>query len=122
VKIEGLDMFRKIGLLGGIVFLLAACSAPAPLYNWGSYQSQVYALYKDPGKISFEEQIIALEKDYQEARSLNRAVPPGYHAHLGYLYFQVGKLDAAAREFETEKRLFPESTTYINMLLNKLKK
>jgi hypothetical protein len=50
-------------------------------------------------------------------------VPPGFHAHLGMLYSMTGKSnDQIAAQFEDEKRLFPESTVYMDFLLAKMKK
>jgi hypothetical protein len=46
----------------------------------------------------------------------HKPIPPGFHAHLGNLYFQLGKIDLARQEFETEKRLFPESTALVNRM------
>jgi len=103
--------------------LMAGCATPVPtLYQWGSYQTQVYNLYNDPGKVPVEAQIEKLEADYQVARSANKAVPPGYHAHLGYLYFQTGKKDQALQSFQTEKNLFPESTVFMDRVIAQLKK
>jgi hypothetical protein len=48
-------------------------------------------------------------------------VPPGYHAHLGFLYFQVGKPDQALQSLQTEKALFPESTVYMDRLIARIK-
>lgn len=48
-------------------------------------------------------------------------MPPGFHAHLGYLYFQFGKFDQAWQELETEEAEFPESAVFINRLLTNLK-
>jgi hypothetical protein len=79
-------------------------------------------MYNDPGKSPPEEQIAKLEEDYQKARSSNKPVPPGYHAHLGYLYFKISKVDQALQELGTEKALFPESTVYINRLTQQIKK
>jgi hypothetical protein len=47
-------------------------------------------------------------------------VPPGYHAHLGYLYYQSGKADQALQSFETEKQLFPESTRFMDLLISRM--
>jgi len=103
--------------------LLTGCgSAPPTLYQWGDYQGQIYNMYSDPGKSPPEEQIAKLEEDYQKVRSSNNQVPPGFHAHLGYLYFKIGKADQALQELETEKALFPESTVYINRLLQQVRK
>lgn len=102
--------------------LIGCASAPSTLYQWGDYQGQIYNMYSDPGKSPPEEQIAKLEEDYQKVRASNKQVPPGYHAHLGYLYFKIGKDDQAQQELETEKTLFPESTVYMNLLIQKIKK
>jgi len=101
--------------------MLTACVSRPPLYEWGSYEDQIYALYSDPGKVPIENQIQDLERDYQEAKAHDRPVPPGYHAHLGYLYFQIGKVDQAFQSFNTEKALFPESAVYMDRLIARIK-
>jgi hypothetical protein len=101
---------------------LVGCSqAPQKLYQWGSYEEQIYAMYADPGKVPIESQIEKLEADYQIIRASNGAVPPGFHAHLGYLYFQLGKSNQAWQSFATEKSLFPESAVYMDRLMARLK-
>ncbi len=102
------------------VSVLAGCERKPLIYEWGSYEDQIYAMYSDPGKVPVEEQVQNLERDYQLARSENKPVPPGYHAHLGYLYYQLGKTDQALQSFETEKKLFPESTRYMNLLISRM--
>src|SRR5580765_1934045 len=101
--------------------LLVGCSTPT-LYTWRHYEELIYASYAAPGKVSPEMQVEKLEQDYQQARAANKRMPPGYHAHLGHLYFQVGKSDEARREFETEKADFPESAVFMNRLLANLGK
>jgi hypothetical protein len=102
---------------------LAGCNhAPQQLYQWGSYEEQLYAMYSDPGKVPVESQVESLERDYQRMRASNAAVPPGFHAHLGYLYFQLGKTDQAFQSFASEKSLFPESAVYMDRLMARLKK
>jgi len=103
-----------------LAFVFAGCVRKPLLYEWGSYEDQVYAMYSDTGKVPVEEQIENLERDYQAARSVNKPVPPGYHAHLGYLYYQVGKADQALQSFATEKTLFPESTRYMDLLISRM--
>ena len=104
-----------------VAAFLTACATPT-VYSWGKYEEIVYDTYNNPGNSSPEKEIAQMEKDYQEARSNNQPVHPGFHAHLGYLYYQVGKFDAAQREFETEKKKFPESSVFMDRLLAKLKK
>ncbi len=101
--------------------LLCACgSGPKTLYYWGNYQPQVYERLKREGK-GPAEQIIALEDTAQRARAHGQQLPPGFHAHLGMLYAEVGKSDQVVQQFETEKALFPESTTFMDFLLARVR-
>ena len=70
-------------LAAGIV--LTGCAAPQSRYEWGSYEEVVYASYLSHDDVPAEKQVELLEKDYQTARSTNRRMPPGWHAHLGYV-------------------------------------
>jgi hypothetical protein len=98
--------------------VLAGCAThKSQLYSWGDYEDVIYRSYAAPGKYPPESQVETLEKDYQQARAANERMPPGWHAHLGYLYFQLGKMDQARREFLTEKAQFPESTLLMDRLL-----
>ncbi|MFZ2333347.1 MAG: DUF4810 domain-containing protein [Sideroxyarcus sp.] len=106
-----------------LFFVLAGCQhAPANMYQWGSYEQQLYVMYFDPGNVPVVKQLEDLEQDYQKVRAANGTVPPGFHAHLGYLYFQSGKTDQALQSFATEKTLFPESAVYMDRLIARLKK
>ena len=108
--------------IAGLV-LLTGCATKTPsLYQWGSYQEQIYAQYGDAGKTSPEAQISALEADYQQIAAKDRKPPPGYFAHLGYLYFQTGKSGQAVQSFEAEKASFPESATYMDLLIKNAQK
>lgn len=109
-------MIKRI-FSGVFVLLLAGCQTARPLYYWGHYEPLTYQSYANPGKATPEIQIAQLEEDIQKAAAAHLPVSPGLHAHLGYLYYQLGKLDLAQREFETEKTLFPESGPFIDRLL-----
>jgi hypothetical protein len=115
---------RQLGWLGvgAAATLLLGCGTPRALYYWGSYEPLIYTMYATPGKATPEDQVLKLEEDFQKAKAKNQPVPPGFHAHLGYLYFQLGKTDEARREFETEKANFPESSVFMDRLLAKLNK
>jgi hypothetical protein len=112
-------MKRSIPLL--LLGLLATGCAHT-IYSWGHYEDLIYVSYSAPGKMTPEAQIEKLEADYQQARAANKPVPPGFHAHLGNLYFQVGKSDKARQEFEAEKAQFPESTVFMDRMLANLDK
>ncbi|WP_395593698.1 DUF4810 domain-containing protein [Pseudomonas sp. B26140] len=99
--------------------LMAGCAGPKTLYQWEGYEPQVYEYFK--GEEPKEAQAEALERDLQKIRSTGKAVPPGYHAHLGLLYLSMGKDDQMVQQFRTEKTLFPESGTYMDFLLKNAK-
>ena len=104
-----------------VALLLCACSSgPQTLYYWGNYQPQVYERLKREGK-GPAEQIIALEDTAQRARARGQQLPPGFHAHLGMLYAETGKADQVVQQFETEKALFPESASFMDFLLTRVR-
>ena len=105
-----------------VFFLIQGCVAQKQtLYNWGSYEQLIYQNYANPGKASPEEQILKLEADSQIAKSKNKPLPPGFHAQMGVLFFQMGKLDQARQAFITEGELFPESRQFMDRLISRTK-
>jgi hypothetical protein len=57
----------------------------------------------------------------RESKDKGLVLPPGFHAHLALLYEKIGKPIEMRQMLETEKRLYPESTTYINNILSGFK-
>jgi hypothetical protein len=112
----------RAGFFSVLLALFTACASRPSIYSWGQYENLIYNTYNDPGRSAPEMEIEKMEKDFQKARSQNKPVHPGFHAHLGYLYYQVGKVDGAGREFETEKAQFPESSVFMDQLLARLQK
>jgi hypothetical protein len=107
-------------LLGAL--LLGGCqTAVRPLYYWGNYEAQLYQTYKNPEKAGPAVQAEKLEEDLAKAAAKNLQPNPGLHAQLGFAYYQLGRTDAAQKEFVTEKTLFPESAVFIDRMLAKLK-
>lgn len=102
--------------------LISGCATQPKLYAWGRYEDLIYAAYSNPGSMPPERQVEALEQDFQQARAANRRPPPGWHAHLGFLYSELGKPDQARQELQTEKAEFPESAVFVDRLLANLSK
>lgn len=99
------------------VALTSACVTQQARYAWGSYEDLMYVAYIKPGTLTLEAQVEKLEADRVAARAANKPLPPGWHAHLGYVYFQMGRADLARDELTAEKSTFPESGTFVDRLL-----
>jgi hypothetical protein len=103
--------------------VLTACQHQTQsMYHWGGYQTMVYKMYRTPKDATPEKQIEVLQKEAQKATSQQRDLPPGFRAHLGFLFTQVGDSGAARIQFEEEKSHFPESAVFMDHLLGKMKK
>jgi hypothetical protein len=101
--------------------LLTGCRSP-DIYYWGRYENLVYGMYVKPDKFPAELQARTMEEDLHKAASAHKPVPPGFHAHLGYLYFQMGKTEQARLELMAEKNQFPESAVFMDRMLANLSK
>jgi len=108
-------------------FLIAACIAAMgcasnTMYNWGPYENFLYQRYLKPGKIPPEQEITELEAHLEQTYAQEKLPPPGLHAHLGYLYIIDGQNARAVEHFSMEKKLFPESSDFIDNLLKRMKR
>lgn len=96
--------------------LLVGCQS-TDKYYWGHYESLVYLSYARPDEVPLPMQIETLQTDILQAAQEGKSVPPGVHAHLGYLYAKAGDKTRATQEFETEKKLYPEAAVLMDRLL-----
>lgn len=110
-----------VAATAGIISLAGCVDKPQTLYYWGDYQGQVYDYLLRPDAGEVTRQVQVLEKGYQKALAGNQPLPPGYHAHLGMLYFARGQVDKAVEQFQLEKTEFPESTVLMDRMLAKFK-
>lgn len=101
---------------------LSGCSTRKPLYLWGEYEDLIYSMYVKPGEADPSTQVVKLNEDIQKMHDKSYRVPPGVHAHLGYMQFLQGNIAVAADEFEMEKTLYPESSVFIDRLIKGLGK
>jgi hypothetical protein len=99
---------------------VGACATQPTRYAWGSYEELIYTAQAKPGLLTPAAQAEQLEQDRQAAQAANRPLPPGWHAQLSFLYFQMGRVDLARRELLAEKTAFPESATLVDRLLANL--
>lgn len=105
-------------MLGVFFFALffSGCATTTQLYNWGSYQDQVYARFA--ANTNPDQQIDEMEKTLQTNKN-NKPAPPGFHAHLGLLYGEAGRVNEMREQFFIEKQLYPEATQFMDFLLAK---
>lgn len=115
-------MRKYLPLILLVTLWLTGCqTAVRPLYYWGQYENMLYQSYKNPEKAGPTEQALKLEEDLAKAAAQNLSPNPGLHAQLGFAYYQLGKTDAAEKEFAAEKTLFPESAVFVDRMVAKLK-
>ena len=105
-------------LFAAIVFSLGCQTTD--LYYWGSYESNLYQSFKNDGSMTPEEEINNLQNDIEDAINKDLVIAPGIYMHLGHLYYKVGDFKSAMASFETEKKLFPESSYFSNKLIEQL--
>lgn len=105
----------------GCALLLAGCQTQRPLYYWGNYETINYLAYSKPEKATLETQREELEEDLTKAKAHSLPAHPGLHAQLGYVYYQLGRIDDAIHEFSTEKDQFPESAAFMDRMIEKAK-
>ncbi|WP_252346164.1 MULTISPECIES: DUF4810 domain-containing protein [unclassified Paludibacterium] len=118
-------MQKRSGLVLGLiasVMLCACASQPDTLYQWEGYQSHVYSYLRADSGTSPDKQIQEMEAELQKIRARGKTPPPGYYAHLGMLYANVGNTAMMAQNFQVEEKLFPESAPYLDYLMSKVKK
>jgi len=102
------------------IFFLTACDASKTHYQWGIYEDRLHADYIHPGELSPLDAAEILTTDVSATVEKGEKVPPGVLAHIAYLYFQAGELDTAIEFFNREKTQFPESSKFIDTLLDNL--
>lgn len=102
-----------------VLLLLVGCDeGPKPLYHYEDYSARYYDFKKNPSPQSAEELMKTLQRIIERApQSASMRVPPGIHAHLGYMYLQQGALSSARAQFVQEKAVYPEATQFMDRLI-----
>lgn len=111
----------KVLVIGLVSVLLIAGCAPGhkDMYYWGEYENMLNDMYSNPGNTGLDVQIEKLNTDIQQAADAGKPSPPGVYAHLGFLYASQGDITQAKKAFNIEKKLFPESATFINGMMKR---
>lgn len=114
--------YYLVPVVATVVLLTGCAPQPAkPLYNYGNYSDSYYAYKKN----MTPETTLALQNSMEKAitdttLSQSGRVPPGMYANLGYLYIKAGKPNDAISNFTKEKTVYPESTIFMDRLINKI--
>jgi len=92
-----------------------------PQYYYGTYQKTLYHLKKDPTPENTAKYQACLEDIISKSREKNFRVPPGIHCEYGYLLWQKGQHSRAEEQFGLEIQTYPESLTFVTLVLKMLK-
>ncbi len=109
-----------VALLAGLI--VGCAGGGGEIYYWGRYEESIYDMYLQPGNQSLTDEILRLEEQIDKAGASGQPLPPGFHAHLAFLYSQDGDYNAALAHFQLEKELFPESAGFIDGIVERMKK
>jgi len=100
--------------LGLVLLSLGGCATTSSRFEWGGYDSALYAYSKHPDlRPGFE---TALRDAIAKGRAGGH-LAPGLQAELGYLYLGEGKRDAAIAQFKAEMADFPESRPFLTKII-----
>jgi len=117
MKIKALLLFALAS-----IFLLAGCSSPY-MYEWGKYDEWLYENYKHPK--NDEELYVELTElitNYESRKNpTTKPMAPGLYAEYGFLLMRRGENERAIHYYEKEKALWPESTVFMNNMIQTAK-
>lgn len=109
---------RAFFIISAIVFM-SGCTTNTSQYYWGNYEQILYDMYVSTDGSDPQTQVDLLSDDIQKAVNNGKFVPPGVYAHLGMMQASVGNIDDAIAAFDSEKTLYPESSTLIDGMLSR---
>ena len=99
--------------------LIVGCEPPA-MYYWGNYSDTLYKYKKNLTPEMLEKHKIELKTIVNKSDNLGLRTPPGVNAEYGYLLLLEGNTSEAIPYLEKEKSLYPESTKFIDDLINNI--
>ena len=103
-------------LLVGIALVASGCVQTK--YQWGGYEQALYDYYKTPAEIeSYAEELADTIDDGEREGK----VPPGIYAEFAYILMLQGDSKKAISFFEKEKKLWPESARFMDLMIKNAK-
>ena len=113
-------MIKIILSLSFVFFFISGggCSSVSQAgYYWGNYSYTYLSTIREPSSKSDEAHVETLMKIIDESEKRNLRVPPGVYAELASLIDKQGKSSLALGYYDKEMKLYPESRTFIERLL-----
>lgn len=104
----------------GLLVLTAAGCANNRLYDWGGYDSYLYAYYDNPSQLQYFRDALQQHIEYMEQQGKKPA--PGLYAELGTLYLEQGDRLSALHYYEKERLAWPESKHLMSALITNINK
>ncbi len=104
-----------------IISALTFVGCTSTIYQWGGYEESLYQMYIKKDVYNLHEDLAKLATQVEKTNAENKLVPPGEYAHLGYLAYLAGDTAAAQGYFQAEKQAFPESSLFMDRMLEQLK-
>lgn len=99
------------GALAAALILTPAISLARGTFEWGHYDSALYAYSKHPDKLPEFEKALQAAIDKGKA---SHHLAPGLQAELGYCLLEEGKQAQAMALFRAEMADFPESRQFLS--------
>lgn len=110
---------KKFLLLGCATFLLISCTSSKKLYDWKNYESASYQYYKKQTPEASLELMKTYETMIKNPKGTRKTIAPGIYAEYGYFLLQNGKKEEGIAMLKKEKELYPESSAFMDRLINR---
>jgi hypothetical protein len=102
-----------------LILLIVGC-APKTMYYWGDYSNTLYKYKKDATPEMLVKHKTELLDIISKSNEKGLRIPPGINAELGYIFLLQEQDDQAMVYLKKEKSTYPESTKFIDDLLQNL--
>ncbi|WP_019528163.1 DUF4810 domain-containing protein [Dasania marina] len=109
--------YKKLIIIS-ITLLLFGCANNQG--RWGNYSNELYTYYKSPTDEEKNELLAELVKIFKTAEKNGASPPPGLYAEYGTFLYERGDYPGAINYYTKEKNSWPDSTHYMNALINAL--
>lgn len=102
-----------------LILIIVGC-APQTMYYWGDYSNTLYKYKKDATPETLEKHKTELQDIINKSNEKGLRIPPGINAELGYIFLLQEQYDQAMIYLKKEKSTYPESSKFIDDLLQNL--